>query len=159
MAFSRRPILGGYVLPDVTWSTLTTLESHHFHITISLSGHAPPSPRKARSFTNFCEADWQGYTAETERKFADTPLPTSCSAWEKVFRRILVDAGRYHIPCGYLRDQCSPLPDVVRPLISERDQRRTDDTLDPVIKLLDRDALAQKATADVYVYCKPRLLM
>ena len=58
---------------------------------------------------------------------------------EKVFRSILGDAGRHHIPCGYVRDYCFPLPEVVRPLISERDQRRTDDPLDPATKLLDGD--------------------
>ena len=132
-------LLSGHLLPDVTWSTLTTLGSDHLPIIISLSSHAPPSPRKARSFTNFCKDDWEGHTAESERKFDDTPLPTSCSAGEKVFRQILGDAGRHKIPCGYVRDYSCPLPEVVRPLILERDQRRTDDPLDPAIKLLDRD--------------------
>ena len=88
---------------------------------------------------NFRKVDWEGYTAESENKFANTPLPTSCSAEEKVFRQILSNAGRHHIPCGYVRDYSRPLPEVVRPLISERDQRRTDDPLNPAIKLLDRD--------------------
>ena len=32
-----------------------------------------------------------------------------------------------------------PLSDVVRPLIAKRDQRRSDNSLDPAIQLLDRD--------------------
>ena len=36
-------------------------------------------------------------------------------------------------------DYRGPLSEVVRPLVPERVQRRTDDPLDPVIKLLDRD--------------------
>ena len=75
--------LSRHLLPDVTWSTLTTLGSDHLPIIISLSSHAPPSPRKAQSCTNFRKADWEGYTAEAERKFANTPLPTSCSALGK----------------------------------------------------------------------------
>ena len=58
---------------------------------------------------------------------------------KKVFRRILGDAWRHHIPCSYVRDYWCPLPDVVRPIVSERYQRRTDDPLDPAIKLLNRD--------------------
>ena len=60
---------------------------------------------------------------------------------EKVFQRILSNAGGHHIPCCYVRNYCSPLPCVVRPLITKRDQRRTDDPLDLAIKLLDRDIL------------------
>ena len=103
-------------------------------LTISLSSHAPPSPRKARSFTKFRKADWKGYTAELERKFAETPLPTSCLQADH--RRCRKTP---HIPSGYVRDYSGLLPEVVRPLISERDQRRTEDPLDPAIKLLDRD--------------------
>ena len=76
-------LLNGHLLRDVTWSTLTTLGSDHLPITISLSSYAPPSTRKARSFTSFRKADWEGFTAETERIFADTLLPTSCSTEEK----------------------------------------------------------------------------
>ena len=109
------------------------------HNSLSLSSHAQPSPRKASSYTNFCIADGEVFTTESERRFAEAPLLTSCSAGEKFFRRILSDAGRHHIHCGYVRDYCGPLPDVVRFLIAERDQRYTDHPLDPAIKLLDRD--------------------
>ena len=51
----------------LTWSTLTTLGSDHLPITIFLSSHTPPSPRKACPFTNFHKADWEEFNAETER--------------------------------------------------------------------------------------------
>ena len=76
-------LLRGHLLPDVTWSTHTTLGFDHIPITVSLSIHAPPSPRKACFNTNFHKADWEGFTAESERRFAETPLPTSCSAGKK----------------------------------------------------------------------------
>ena len=76
-------ILSGHLLPEVTWPTLTTLGSDRLPIIISLFSHAPPSLRKARSFTNFRKAGWEGFTAETERNFANTPLPTPCSAGGK----------------------------------------------------------------------------
>ena len=69
----------------------------------TLFSHLPHSTQKARSFMNFHKADWEVFTAESERKFAEKPLPTSFSAEEKkVFRRILGDTGRHHIPWGYV---------------------------------------------------------
>ena len=41
--------------------------------------------------------------------------------------------------CDLVASGLHNIPDVVQPLISERDQRRTADPLDPPIKLLDRD--------------------
>ena len=119
-------ILSGHLLPDVKWSTLG---AYHLPITVSFSSYAPLSPRKVHSHTNFHKADWEGFTAEWERRFAETPLSTSCLAGEKVIWRILSDAGRYHIPYGYVRDYSGPLPDVVQPLIIERDHRNTDGPL------------------------------
>ena len=75
-------LLSGHLFPDVTWSTLTTLGSDRLPITVSLSSHAPPPSRKARTYTNFRMTDWEGLTAESERRFTETPLPTSCSAGE-----------------------------------------------------------------------------
>ena len=107
------------------------------YITVSLSSHVPPPPRKARSYTSFRKADWERFTAESERRFVETPLPTSME--KKIFRRILSDTRRHHITCGHVRDYCGPLPYFARPLIPERDQRRIDDPLNLVIKLLYRD--------------------
>ena len=76
-------LLSRHLLPDVTWSTHTTLRLYHLPIAISVSGHTSPSPRKIRSYTNFRKAEREGYTAKLQRSFAETPLPTSCSAGEK----------------------------------------------------------------------------
>ena len=122
-------LLSRHLLLDVTWSTFTSLGSYHLPKTVSISSYAPPSLQKAHSYASFHKAGWKGFTAESERRFEETPLPTSCSAGEKLFCAILSDARRYHIPCGYVRDYCGPLLDVVRPLITERDQRSTDDPL------------------------------
>ena len=62
--------------------------------TISLSSHAPPSLQNVYSYINFHKSDWKGFTVETGMRFAEIPLPTSCSAGEKV------DVGRHQIPCG-----------------------------------------------------------
>ena len=43
--------------------------------------------RQVSSYANSHKADWEGFTLETERRFAETPLPTLCSPGEKVFWR------------------------------------------------------------------------
>ena len=63
---------------------------------------------------NFHKVDLKVYTAESERRFAETPMPTSCSAEEKVFRSILNDAGRHHILCGYVR-----IPAALPPMLCD----------------------------------------
>ena len=45
----------------------------------------------------------------------------------------------YHNLSGYITDYSSPLPYVVRPLIAKRDQRRSANSLDPAIQLINRD--------------------
>ena len=47
--------------------------------------------------------------------------------------------GRHHIPRGYNMNYWGLLSDAVRPLISRRDQRRLDNTLDHAIQLLYQD--------------------
>ena len=62
--------LRGNLLPDVACFNLTTLRSDLLPETDFLSSHAPPSARKAHSFTNFHKAYWEGFTAESESRFA-----------------------------------------------------------------------------------------
>ena len=140
-------LLSGHLLLNATWSTLTTLGSDHLPIAVNLLSHSAP-PRKYRSFTNFQKANWAGFTEELERRFADVPPPRSCSEGEKVFRQLVCDASRHHIPSGYRKDYTGSLPADVRPLIAERDQRRREDPLDPQIQQLDilvQRCLRQKA--------------
>ena len=72
-------LLSGHLLPDVKWSTLTTFGSDHTPLVITISIHASPSPWKVRSYTNIRKADWDGFMAESERRFTKIRLPTSCS--------------------------------------------------------------------------------
>ena len=104
------------------------------------SSPPPPAPRK--SFFNFKKADWDGFTASTERAFAAAPPPTSCSQGEATFRRILTSAAKSHIPCGNIKDHIPNLPDAARPLIRERDALRQTDPHDPNIPLLNNQITA-----------------
>ena len=106
----------------------------------TLFSHLPHSTQKARSFMNFHKADLEVFTAESERKFAEKPQPTSFSAEEKkssvVFSATLEDTISPEVMFGLLQ----PSPLLCATLHHrERDQRLTDDPLDPAIKLLYRD--------------------
>ena len=76
-------LLSVHLLLDMTLSTFTNLGSYNLPITVSLSSYAPPSPQKGHSYTNFHKADWEGFASESDRRFTETPLPTSCSAEDK----------------------------------------------------------------------------
>ena len=54
---------------------------------------------------------------------------------KKIFRLILSNARKRHIPWGYIREYYGPLPKAVQPIIAERDQCN----IDNLLKLLDRD--------------------
>ena len=41
----------------------------------------------------------------------------------------------YNIPRGYITDYCGPLHDVVWPFIADRDQRFSNNSIDPAIQL------------------------
>jgi endonuclease/exonuclease/phosphatase family metal-dependent hydrolase len=77
---TRLPNHGSPSSPDVsvasahlalacTWSTHLKLNSDHLPITITFPSDDIPSPRKAKSYTNFSKADWPFFICETEAKF------------------------------------------------------------------------------------------
>ena len=124
------------------WSTFTTLRSDHLPITIYLSSHSPLSLRRAHCCTKFFKADWEGFTAESSKR--RDLLRTHCQSPALlrkkspcVFSAMLEDT--ISIVAMSETRYCGPLPDIVWPLIAERDQRHIDDPLDLVIKLLDRE--------------------
>ena len=129
-------LASAHLLLDMTWSTHITLGSDHLPILITLSGQTSP-PRKARSFVNFQRADWEGFTLETEVVFASAPPPTSCAQGELLFRSVLVNAARHHIPAGYRKNYTGRLPPVARTLTQERDRLSTLDPTDPAIRPLE----------------------
>ena len=110
-------------LIDVTLAILTTLGSDHLPITVSLSSHAPALAAESVFFRERLT----GRDLQPSQKGASLShlcLPPALLGKKSSggFSATQEDAP---IPCGYVRDYCSHLPDVERPLISERDQRLT----------------------------------
>ena len=136
-----------HIAIDSEWSTLTTLNSDHLPIFIQL-GRAfsmtfPEPPR--RTFTNFRKARWDSYTWETEERFSNMELPSSCSTGEGSFRRVLTAAAHKHIPRGNIPHMIPNLTDSAKRLIDERDSLRRLDPTNPYISTLD-----EQITQDIH---------
>ena len=76
------------------WQSRQTLrENTPTFVIVYVSLRRCPSPETTpfwRTVQIRWSTDWEGFTAESERRFAETPLPTSCPAWEKAFSFSLV---------------------------------------------------------------------
>ena len=114
------------------WNVSTTLNSDHLPISLSFSDDSTPT-RGARSFTNFCKADWEGFRRESEELFSRLPPPKSCAAGEKVWRRVMQKSSAHHVPSGFHRVYAPGLDAASASLIRERDDLRRQDPNDPEI--------------------------
>jgi hypothetical protein len=73
-----------------------------------------------------------------EKSFTGLLPPSSCSAGEKTFRKILNKASKHHIPAGFRKDF---QPGILREAINltvERDRRRALDPQDPELPCLNQ---------------------
>jgi hypothetical protein len=147
---TRLPNHGSPSSPDVsvasahlalacTWSTHLKLNSDHLLITITFPSDDIPSPRKAKSYTNFNKADWPAFIHETEAKFRSLPPPSSVGAGEKIFRVILQTASSHCIPAGFRRSCIPGTSCEAASLINHRDAVRANDPLDPSLTDLNSD--------------------
>ena len=131
-------IVSGHLLLDLSWETRTQLNSDHLPIVIEIATNQySPPVRKRRTYTNFSKADWEGYRLETERLFRGATEPSLCSSGERIFRSILATASKHHIPAGFQRDPISQMPQDARPLIADRDARRSADPQDGQLPALE----------------------
>jgi hypothetical protein len=144
---TRRPLNGSSNPPDVSlisshlalsvsWSTEVTLNSDHLPIGVTFTDDQPP-PRTAKTFVNFKRAKWGLFTSETEKSFTGLLPPSSCSAGEKTFRKILSKASK-HIPAGFRKDFQLGIPREAIDLTVERDRRRALDPQDPELPRLNQ---------------------
>jgi hypothetical protein len=65
-------LVSAHLVPSMTWSVQTTLNSDHLPITMNFSTGACPS-RIKRTYTNFLKADWAGFIRESESLFSQQP--------------------------------------------------------------------------------------
>jgi hypothetical protein len=96
---------------------------------------------------NFKKAKWGLWISETEACFANLPLPTSCSTGEKVFRKVLNDASKHHIPAGYRTDFLPGLSREPVDLTKKLDRLQNQNPQDPEIPWLNT-LISQTVTSD-----------
>ena len=122
---------------SLSWGVIPTLNSDHLPMYINYDNDAPPSS-PSRTFTNFRKADWDAFKRISEEKFANVQLPSSCSAGEKTWRRIIQQASARSIPSGCRPDFCPGLDADTTRLMKERDEKRNIDPNDPELPDLNR---------------------
>jgi hypothetical protein len=123
-------LISAHLALSVSWDADISLNSDHLPICSSVIDDQPP-PRTSKCYVSFKQAKWGLWTSETERRFASSPLPTSCSKGVKLFQSILCKASGHHIPAGFRKDFRPGLPRAAIDLTEERDWRRSIDPNDP----------------------------
>jgi hypothetical protein len=126
-------LASAHLLPSLSWSVLTRLNSDHLPIIVSYLSDFQP-PRLCRSFTNFKLANWAGFVRESEDLISCQAPPSFCSKGEHILRDILVTASKHNIPSGYRKYFVPGLPILAKSLISERDELRAQDPAIPILQ-------------------------
>jgi hypothetical protein len=96
-------LISAHLAAASTWCTHIQLNSDHLPITVDFGDDAP-SPRCARTFTNFHLADWSEFLAETESRFIDLPDRVGCAKGERIFREVILSASGHCIPSGIRKE-------------------------------------------------------
>ena len=129
-------LVPAHLVSSLDWVTLTTLNSDHLPIIVSLVINAKPV-RFNRTFINFHKADWAGYIREIETNLVSAPPISSCAEGEKYLRNILLNASKHNIPSGFRKDFVPGLPASAKDLICQRDALRERDPCDPDISRIN----------------------
>ena len=86
------------------WNPVNTLNSYHLPIIIKLPSWFPNLlTDPSRNYNNIRKARWTDFEVETELRFSREDLPTTRSAGEVRFRKILQAAAEHHIPSSFIR--------------------------------------------------------
>ena len=114
------------------WSVTTTLNSDHLPVSLCFAVDVAAS-RGGRKYVNFRKANWHAFTIASEAFFLILRPPTSCSAGEKEFRRILQKCAARYIPGGSYKTFVPGIDANSASLIEERDERRRRNPWDPEV--------------------------
>ena len=134
---------------DATWTPLTTLNSDHLPIIVTIDqdlSNLPPPPRQ--TFTNFRRARWNDFLRETESEFARLPAPVSCHTGERVFRKVLLKASSHSIPQGSIPHFIPGLSDEARALVRQRDSLRSSQPTHPDLGNLEQQVAREIADSN-----------
>ena len=127
------------LLPTVEWSVETALSSDHLPITIDLQRAVIKTTSAKRVYVNFAKANWAGFKDHCERAFSQLQPPDDPRQGEKVFRTIVVGAGKRFIPAGRIAEIRPNFPTEAARLADERDQIRAQIPDDPRLPVLNTD--------------------
>ena len=134
---------------DADWTPLTTLNSDHLPIIITIDHDLSSLPDPPRhTFTNFRRARWNDFLEETEADFARLPLPDACDSGERVFRGVLLKASLHHIPQGNVPHPIPRLSDEARTLIRQRDSLRSSCPTHPNLGNLEQQVSSAIASSN-----------
>ena len=125
---------------NITWSTLNALNSDHNPIKISYNTKTKfRLIQHRRSYTNYRNADWQGFTNSIENALTDTTDVTDVHKSNKILTLLLLDADKHYIPKGKIRPNNPLLPENIRAQIKERDIIKANDPTDNRLEHLNKD--------------------
>ena len=102
------------------WQTVTTLNSDHLPIIISLQTTVVCNPAQHLTYVNLKKARWVAYRQKVEVEVAKLPPPANVQRGEKLFRQVLPRATIHHIPMGRYKLNSPPLPAEITRLMEER---------------------------------------
>jgi hypothetical protein len=102
-SFPDISIAPAHLLPSLTWSVHTRLNSDHLPITVSISSdRQTPEPKNLSQTSSLPTA--QASSERLRMLFYFSLIPQTCARDECRFRDVLVKASKHHIPSGYRKD-------------------------------------------------------
>ncbi|XP_036327227.1 uncharacterized protein LOC118739838, partial [Rhagoletis pomonella] len=125
------------LINSISWRPMLTLASDHLPIVVSINKPTDFAPADHRTYTNFNEADWDGFAEVTESSFAALPTPTNIHTGESQFRRVVTAAAARFIPSGRIAEVRPNFPAEAAVLANERDHLRQVDPGDPRLRDLN----------------------
>lgn len=135
-------IVSHTLIASTEWKTDIALSSDHLPIVISLGREVDITESEGRTFMNFLKADWEQFTAYTEKRFEriqrnrHAPGVHKCEKW---FREVLTKATKQFIPSGRIPLIKPNFPSEAIRIAKERDDLRVSNPGDPRIITLSNE--------------------
>jgi hypothetical protein len=122
------------------WTTLDALNSDHKPILTRLNTKTNFRLTQNRtSYTNYHKADWTKFTEHIEDALTGSTDPDDIHTGNRILTRLIIDADKYYIPKGKIRDKCKLLPQPIRLQIDRRNDIKAQDPLDNRLQQINWD--------------------
>ena len=127
------------LLPVIDWDVITSLNSDHLPIVLTMQADFQEQYSNRKTFVNFNKADWGTFTSLTEEEFSKLDEPLNVYEGEKRFRKIINKVSNLCIPQGRIKTVYPEVPREAATLIKERDEIRANDPTSENIKILNEE--------------------